>query len=370
VKAVILVGGEGTRMRPLTCNVPKPMIPVVNRPFMDHVVGLLTRHGITEIILAIQYLSSSFEQHYRDGSQLGVSFVQVREDKPLGTAGAVKNVEAHLSDTFVVFNGDIMTDLDLSAMLRFHRAKKSKVTIALTPVDDPTAYGLVELQPGGRIRRFLEKPRWEDVTSNLINAGTYIIEPEVLRYAPPGEFYMFERGLFPTLLEEGQPMFGFPSDSYWMDIGTPQKYLSVHRDVLAGRIACDLPGQEITEGVRVGEGCNIASSARIVGPVIFGDACSVGHDVHIFGPVVLGRECEISSSAVVEDSVMWDHVKLGSASSVKGSVVATGSRVEDAVTIDGGVVVGHNCGIGSGNKLANGMRVWPDTNLPPRSISF
>ncbi|MBI4304818.1 MAG: NDP-sugar synthase, partial [Chloroflexi bacterium] len=340
------------------------------RPFLDHLIHLLRRHGITEVILAIQYLSDAFEQHYQDGASLGVSVIHVREEKPLGTAGAVKNVEKHLDDTFIVFNGDILTDLDLAGMIRFHRERASKLTIALTPVEDPTAYGLVELGGGQRIRRFLEKPKWEEVTTNLINAGTYIIEPEVLRHVPAQEFYMFERGLFPGLLQLDEPMFGYPSDCYWIDIGTPQKYLDVHRHVLAGRVSCHLPGEERDNGVRTGRGCYLDPAAAVQGPVIMGDRCRVEGDARISGPVVIGNDCVIGAGATVEDAVLWNGVTVAAGATVKQAVIASNSRIENGAIICGGAVVGCNCEIGPGNTLTNGIRIWPGVSLPPNAIGF
>jgi len=236
MKAVILVGGLGTRLRPLTCNTPKPMIPLINQPFIEHVLENLRDQGIDEVILAVQYLADRFRASLGDGSRLGLKVHVIEEPEPRGTAGAVKNIEHMLDGTTFVFNGDVMTDLDLQAMLAFHHEKGSKLTIALTPVDDPTSFGLVETNPDGHIRRFLEKPRIDEVTTNMINAGTYIIEPELFRYVPPAQYYMFERGLFPVVLQTGDAMYGYPSRAYWTDIGKPQTYLEVHHDILIGKV--------------------------------------------------------------------------------------------------------------------------------------
>lgn len=370
MQAVILVGGQGTRLRPLTCNTPKPMLPVANRPFIDHVFNLLKRHGITEIILAIQYLSEAFEKYYGDGSQLGLKLVYVQEKEPLGTAGAVKNVERYLDGTFLVLNGDILTDLDLSSMIEFHREVGSKLTISLVPVDDPTAYGLVELDDSRRIRRFLEKPRWEDVTSNLINAGTYVIEPDVFRYVPPAQFYMFERGLFPVLLQTGDPIYGFPSQCYWMDMGTPEKYMAVHHDLLMGKMTDSFPGAEVSPRVWMGPDADIDLSARIVGPAIIGRDCRVGAGARLTGPVVVGDRCAIGPGAVLEDAVVWDDVAVGAQSVLQHCVVARDSRIDDGVVVGGGAVVADGCSIGAGNKLENGIRIWPGVSIPANAITF
>lgn len=270
MKAVVLVGGLGTRLRPLTCNTPKPMIPLVNQPFIEYMLTSLRDQGIDEVILAVQYLADRFRSHLGDGSRLGMKVHIVEEPHPLGTAGAVKNVEHMLDDTVFVFNGDVMTDLDLQAMLAFHRKRQSKVTISLTPVEDPTAFGLVETEADGQVRRFLEKPRPEDVTTNLINAGTYVIEPEVFRYVPAGEPHMFERGLFPNLLAANEPMFGYPSTAYWTDIGKPQTYLDVHHDILLGKMRYAFRGHEVADRVWAEGNVTIHDSATLVGPIVLG----------------------------------------------------------------------------------------------------
>ncbi|MGH2457919.1 MAG: sugar phosphate nucleotidyltransferase, partial [Chloroflexota bacterium] len=276
MKAVILVGGEGTRLRPLTLSAPKPMLPVVNRPFLEHVLDYLKGQGIQDVVLSMGYRSDVIEQHFGDGGSLGVNLSYVVEASPLGTAGGVKNVESFLDDTFLVLNGDIMTDLDLGAMIAFHREHGAKATISLAPVEDPTAYGLVETDARGLVRRFLEKPRPEDVTTNLINAGTYVLEPEVLELIPPATYHMFERGVFPDLLSRNDPIYGYPSSCYWIDIGTPAKYLSVNRDILRGQVQRVWDGLTAFNGIRIGDGAKVDPSSIIVGPVILGRGVQVG----------------------------------------------------------------------------------------------
>lgn len=223
MKGVILVGGEGTRMRPLTCNTAKAMLPVLNQPFLGHMIRYLREGGINDIIFALCYLPDNIKRYFGDGSQFGVKLTYVVEESPLGTAGGVKNAAAYLDDLFFVFNGDIVTDIDLRAMLSFHRRRKAKATIALTPVEDPSHYGVVETNAQGRVKRFIEKPPREEATTNMINAGIYILDPQVLNDVPPRTFFMFERHLFPLLLEKGVPIYGFPCDAYWIDMGTPGK---------------------------------------------------------------------------------------------------------------------------------------------------
>jgi mannose-1-phosphate guanylyltransferase len=220
MKAVVLAGGEGTRLRPLTCNQPKPMVPLLNRPFLERLLLRLKEHGVGEVALALSYLPEVVKARFGDGDGLGVRLFYPQEERPLGTAGAVKNWESHLDGTFFVFNGDIFTDLDLGEVLRFHREKQAKATIVLTPVEDPTAYGVVEMDPSGRVKRFVEKPPADQVNSRWVNAGTYVLESEVLQYIPAGQHSMFERGLFPLLVDMGIPVYGYPSRAYWLDLST------------------------------------------------------------------------------------------------------------------------------------------------------
>jgi mannose-1-phosphate guanylyltransferase len=370
VKAVILVGGEGTRLRPLTCNIPKPMIPVANRPFLEHVIDYLKQHGIAEVILSMGYKSEIIERHFGDGSQFGVKVTYVIEKSPLGTAGGVKNVEQHLDATCFVFNGDIMTDLDLQAILRAHWDKGAVVTIALTPVEDPTKYGLVETNGQGRIERFVEKPTADRVTTNLINAGTYVLERNALGRVPEGEYYMFERGLFPSLLQNGELMYSFPSDAYWVDIGTPETYLAVNRDMLRGRIARRLPGDEVQSGVWLGQNCQISASAKIVPPVYLGNGVEVGQDATITGPVVIGDNCQIGTRASIEDSVIWQNTTIGEGVLLKTCIIANDCTIADSSVVANGAIVADHCVVGSGNKLDKGVKIWPGKTIEASTITF
>ncbi len=371
MKGVILVGGLGTRLRPLTCNVPKPLIPLANRPFLEHMLVRLREQGITEVILAVQYLAEQFRAVLGDGSQLGITLTIVEEPEPRGTAGAVKHVEHLLDGTTFVFNGDVVTDLDLPQMLAFHRAQQSHTTIALTPVDDPTQFGLVEMEADRSVRRFLEKPRAEDITSNLINAGTYIIEPDVLSYIPPNEFYMFERGLFPVLLQRREPMFGFPARAYWNDIGRPHNYLEVNHDILIGKVQnVTLEGEEIAERVIASSTPDIAEGVQIVGPVVMGHNVTIERGAHIIGPTVIGNGCTIGAEATVEGSVLWQHNTVLAGATIRGSVVGNNNTIASGTVVTGGSIISDDCAIGADNRLDKGVRFWPGTVLQDSAISF
>lgn len=377
MQAVILVGGEGTRLRPLTRNRPKPMQPMANRPFMAHIFAHLARYGIRDIILSMCYLPDVIEDYFGDGQRFGVNLTYVCEETPLGTAGAVKNVEGLLHDTFLVLNGDVLTDLDLTAMLAFHRQRQAALTIALTSVEDVRAYGLVELAPDQRIERFIEKPKTlEGITTNLINAGTYILEPFTLQYAPANEFYMFERGLFPTLLTQGESLFGYPSDAYWLDIGTPQKYRQGNFDILTGSAQTIPSGKLIADGVRAGIACQIAPDAELVGPIVLGDRCVISSKARIVGPTVLGDDCVIGPGAIIERSVLWQHVEVSGATDqlpdteLRGAIVANNCVIGPGCYVGENVVISDHCLIGAENRLDCGLRLWDHHTLAPKTITF
>ena len=370
MKGIILVGGEGLRLRPLTCNVPKPMVPVVNKPFLEHLLDNLKKHHVNEVILAICYLPDAIQRHFEDGSGFGLSMTYAIEDTPLGTGGAIKNAERFLDDTFVVFNGDIFSDLDLTDMIAFHRKHNARATIALTPVEDPTAYGVVETDSRGRIKRFIEKPSRERITSNLINAGTYIFEPELLKLVPPGVFHMVERGLFPTLVEQDIPFFGYRSNSYWIDIGAPEDYLKLHHDILMGKAMARFPGKSIADDIWREDGCEIHPSAKIIGPVVFGKNCKIEKDVRISGPAVLGAGCRAGQRTTIDEAILWQNVQIGADVTVRNSVIGNNSIIGDNTWVIDSSIISDDTIIGSGNKLEHGIKIWPASTIPDNAISF
>ncbi|GAH66135.1 unnamed protein product, partial [marine sediment metagenome] len=264
------------RLRPLTYDMPKPMVPVLNRPFLEHTIAYLKKFSVENIILALSYLPGSIRDYFGDGGNLGVQLTYSVESSPLGTAGAVKNAEQYLENTLVVLNGDIFTDLDIADMLALHRHKGAKVTIALTWVDNPCAFGVVETDSDGRVQRFIEKPSPDRVTTNWINAGIYILEPEVLEHVPTGSHYMFEKGLFPLLLELGDPVYSYPFTGYWLDMGTPEQYFRLNCDLLLSKAKSALVSGLSSNEVCCDKEAIIHPSAKIVGPVIIASRCRIG----------------------------------------------------------------------------------------------
>jgi mannose-1-phosphate guanylyltransferase len=370
MKAVILVGGQGSRLRPLTCNTPKPMLPLINQPFIEWLLLRLRDQGIDEVILAVQYLADTFRTALGDGSRFGMQIHIIEEPEPRGTAGAVKYVAHLLTDTTFVLNGDVMTDLDLRAMLDFHRSSGSQVTISLTPVEDPTQFGLVETDGRQRITRFLEKPRQEDITTNLVNAGTYIIEPRVFDYVPADQFYMFERGLFPTLLQRDEPMYGFPARAYWTDIGKPQTYLDVQHDILIGRVDYRFRGREIAPRVWAEGAVTIDPGAQLVGPLVLGDDVVIESGARIIGPSVIGAGCRIGAECFIEGAVLWEQNVIGRGAQLRQCVIGRGNRIGANTQISDGAIISDVCEIGGENRLERGIRIWPGTQLNERAVSF
>ena len=349
MKAVILVGGEGTRLKPLTCHTPKAIVPILNRPFLQHMLLYLKGHGITDVILAMGYLPDPIQQCLGDGARLGVKLTYLVEKSPLGTAGAVKNAESLLDDTFLVFNGDVLTDIDLTRMLERHRAVKPQASIALTPVDNPTIYGVVETDADGHVLRFVEKPSWDKVTTNMINAGIYILEPEVLSLIPSGARFMFEHNVFPALLAKGERMLAYPSSDYWIDIGTPEKYLKVNHDLLKRW------GKEVRKEGK----SQIAPGAVIEGPVLIGQGCRIDDAVRIIGPAVLGPRCQIARGVKIEGAVVWGGSQIAEGSVLKDCVVGSCACVGSNCRIPEECVLGDNVTVPGGSKLDKGARIPP-----------
>lgn len=362
MKAVILVGGEGTRLRPLTCHTVKAMVPVLNRPFLEHMFEHLKKHNITDIILTLCYLPDCIQSYFGDGRKFGLKLTYVMEKSPLGTAGAVKNAENYLEEPFFVLNGDVFTDLDLTAMLAFHRGKKAKITIALTPVENPTLYGVVETDKQERITQFVEKPSWDKVTTNMINAGTYILQPEILNYIPPQTSYTFEHGVFPDAVRRGQSVYAYPSTAYWTDIGAPEKYLRLQYDLLRQKEKRSGGNELWIEGKS-----SIHSTAQIKGPVLIGARCVIGQEARLEGPAIIGSGCTLGARSVVQGSVLWDRVRVGQRVVLKNCIVADGSLIEDH-SIAEDCVLSHSVTVTRGCRVPPGSKVYPNTILNSATV--
>ena len=322
MKALLLVGGKGTRLHPVTYKLPKPMAPVVNRPFLEHILDWLRGHGVTDVILTTHYLPDAIADHFGDGSRHGVRLTCLQEEEPLGTGGAIKNAEHLLHDTFLVLNGDILTDIDLSAMIAYHRDQGAQATLALTWVDDPTPFGAVETSPDGRIHCFREKPKPEEVTTHYINAGVYVFEPALFQEMPSGVFSV-ERDLYPRLVGKGVPLFGYHTQGYWLDIGTVEKYLQAHQDILDGKVPARVPGRQVTPGVWADRSALIDPRAILEPPLVVGAGAQVGAGARVGSYSVLGDGSAVGEGAILNSSVVWP-----------GSVVDPGAELADCVVAD------------------------------------
>ena len=351
MKAVILVGGQGTRLRPLTCNMPKATVPLLNRPYLEHLLSYLKQHGVDDIILAMGYNPDPIKKALGDGSYLGIHLMYLVEDSPLGTAGAVKNAESFLDDTFVVFNGDILTDINLSEMIKLHKKARPKVSIALTPVDNPTIYGVIETDSNDMVHRFVEKPSWSEVTTNMINAGLYIIEPEVLQRIPPATRYMFEHHLFPGLLGDGESIYGYKSNEYWIDIGTPQKYLKAHYDLM-GKLSDSV--------IKPDKTVHIHENAVISGQVLIGNNSVIGAHSQIHGPAVIGSNCHLSQGVIFDKSVLWQNCVIGEKTIVKDCIIANRVTLENNLNLEE-CVIGDDITLRTGDRIERGASIWPES---------
>ena len=333
MKGLILAGGKGTRLRPLTVNTPKPVVPVANSPFLLYQIDLMRSGGIGEIILSLSYQPRKIEDLLKDGSDYGVWIRYAVEGTPLGTGGAFKNAEEHINSTTVVFNGDVLTSLDLGAVIALHREKKAVATIVLTRVDNPSAYGLVETSPDGWIQRFIEKPGPDEITCNTINAGIYVLEPSVLAYMPKGEAYSFERGLFPALLENKEPVLAYIMDRYWIDIGTPRKYLEVHQDILAGKFKSPRVSASALDRA------SLPAGAMVDAKSIIDQGVTIRDNVRIENSVI-GRNCKIAEGAHIVDSVIWSGNTIDTDARISGSIVGKGCYVGSSAVLRPGVILG------------------------------
>ena len=347
MRAVILAGGEGTRLRPLTLSTPKPVVPVVDRPFLRHQIDLLASAGVREVVFSVAYRPERVEAVFGDGSALGVRIRYAVEQTPLGTGGAVRHALELLDERTIVMNGDVLTDVDLADLVRRHEAERASATILLTPVPNPAAYGLVETDRGGRVLRFLEKPKPHEITTDTINAGIYVLETRVLDLIPPDVNHSIERGFFPALLARGDLVLGPVHRGYWIDIGTPEKYLQVHRDILHRRFRVALEAEAVRGGF-VAKGARVALEAELQPPFFVGPGCEVEAGARVGPDAVLVRDVRVRGGALVRDSVLWTGAEAGAHAVVETSLLGPGvsvgphALVRGALLGEGSVVSDHS----------------------------
>lgn len=364
MRAVLMAGGSGTRLRPLTCDLPKPMVPILNRPIAEHIVNLLKRHGINEIIATLYYLPDVMRDYFQDGSDFGVQMTYaVEEDQPLGTAGCVKNIAELLDDTFLVISGDSITDFDLTQAIRFHKEKGSKATLILKRVPNPIEFGVVITDEEHRIRRFLEKPSTSEIFSDTVNTGAYILEPEVLDYLPDNQESDFSKDLFPTLLAKGEPMYGYIAEGYWCDVGHLDAYREAQYDALHRKVKVDFAYEEQSPSIWVGENTYIDPSAEIEPPVLVGSNCRIGPRVRLEAGTVIGDNATIGNDADLKRPIIWNGAIIGEETHLRACVISRGTRVDRRAHILEGAVIGSLSTVGEEAQISPGVRVWPSKKI-------
>src|SRR5438552_2679274 len=368
MQAVVMAGGEGSRLRPLTINRPKPMVQIVNKPCLGHIFDHLLRHGIDEAFVTLQYLASVIQDSYGDGGGLGMRLRYTDEETPLGTGGSVRQIGDDLDGTFLVISGDALTDIDLSRIIAFHKQREAAVPLTLVHVPNPLEYGVVITNEDGRIAKFLEKPSWGEVFSDTINTGIYVMEPRVLKRYAVGEVFDFSKDLFPKLLAEGEPLFGYVADGYWTDIGSIAEYARANADLLQGKVRTAPLGRELMPGV-VGNGdVEIDPTARITGPVFLGEGAKIGAHVEIVGPTVLCDYVSVDVGAVVDRSIVWRNTYIGERAELHGAIVGRQCALKARVILEEGSVIGDHSVVGDHARVRAQVKVWPDKQVESGAV--
>jgi NDP-sugar pyrophosphorylase family protein len=340
MKAIMLAGGKGTRLRPLTIHTPKPIVPIFERPFLHYQLDLLKKvPEIDEVVLSLNYQPRRIEEIFGDGGDSGLSIRYVVEPVPLGTGGAVRYAGEALRESVVVFNGDVMTQVDLGAVIRLHRERRAKATIVLTPVDNPTAYGLVETDAAGNVQRFLEKPNADEITCDTINAGIYVLEPDTFDRIPKDVPWSIERSFFPSLIERHETFVAYVYRGYWIDIGTPEKYQQVHRDIMDGRYRA-APFNNAQHVAWVSPQARVEEGAIVEGPCFIDEGAVVKAGAHIAPYSVIGRQCHIEEHAVIDRSIIWANTRVSQEAVVRRSILGRHCHIGRSATVDDNVVLG------------------------------
>ena len=360
MKAIIMAGGEGTRLRPLTCKIPKPMVPVMDVPTLEHMINLLKKHRIIDIAMTLQYLPNKIIDYFGDGSRFGVNIAYYTEDVPLGTAGSVKNTKDFIDDTFIVLSGDALTDIDLSAAVGYHKSKNAVCTLVLKTVETPLEYGVVITDDDGKINRFIEKPGWSEVFSDKVNTGIYIIEPMAIEFVKQGTFFDFSKDLFPKLMESGMQLYGYEADGYWCDVGDIEALRQCHFDALEGKIKIEMKSKPYENGVYIGENVTIERGAYVYPPIYIGDNCRIKTGAHVGNYTILGNNVTIGENAAIGRSIVWDFADVGGGAQLQGTTVCDKVRVETGAVLYENTVIGSGCEIGAYSVIEPDTKIWND----------
>ena len=366
MQALILAGGEGTRLRPLTSTVPKPVVPLVDRPFIAFMIDWLRSHGVDDVVMSCGHLASGVRNVLGDGTAFGIRLTYVEEPRPMGTGGAVKYAEPLLQDRFLMLNGDVLTDMDLTGQIAQHEQTGARATLALTPVEDPSAYGLVRTRDGGEVTEFVEKPAPDQIDTRNISAGAYVLERSVLDLLEPEQPASIERDVFPRLVGEG--LYGYVSDGYWLDIGTPERYLEGTFDILEGTVSSDVQKRMGQAYLCVEQ--DVENAGRIIPSALVESGCRIREGARIGGRVVLERGVTVGEQTTIERAVVMQGTEIGRNCTLSGCIVGGGVRIGDDCHVDGLSVLGEGVTIGSGNVVSNGARVFPGVTLPDGALQF
>ncbi len=369
MKAVVMAGGEGSRLRPLTIRRPKPMVPIAGKPVMEHILHLLKRHGITEVVVTVQYLASNIEDYFGNGSQLGMRITYSREDVPLGTAGSVKNAEEQLTEPFLVISGDALTDYNLTDLIKYHQEKKSLATLLLAHVHNPLEYGVIITNEDGHIAQFLEKPSWGEVFSDTINTGIYMLDPQIFSYFEKNKPFDFSQELFPMMLKKGDPIYGYVAPSgYWCDVGNLSEYMRANADVLQGHVDVEIPAKNIGNNIWCEEGVEIADEAQLFGPIYLGHDCKVRAGAIIHGPSTIGHYTIVDERAQVDRSFVWNNSYIGERAELRGALVGSSTSIKSKAVMFEGSVIGDNSIIQEGAIIQPNIKIWPDKEIEAGAV--
>ncbi|MGC4376029.1 sugar phosphate nucleotidyltransferase [Fictibacillus sp. Mic-4] len=363
MKGVIMAGGKGTRLRPLTCNLPKPMVPILHKPVMEYSIELLKKYGITDIAVTVHYLPDAIKNYFGDGSEFGVNLHYFEETTPLGTAGSIKNAEEFLDERFIVISGDALTDFNLQKGIQYHEEKESLVTIFMKQVESPLEYGVIMTNKDGQIIRFLEKPSWNEVFSDTVNTGIYVLEPEIFNYIEKDVPTDFSKDLFPLLMKEERELYGYEAQGYWSDIGSLQQYRQSHYDMLDGAVNIPIPGKEFKPGVWVGNNVVIEEGAKLEKPVHIADGTVIRKGADVKSYSVIGKNNVICSKSSLKKSILWHDVYVADECELRGATIANGTLVEQGAAMYEHAVVGNHCKIGKRSTLKPEVKIWPEKEI-------
>src|SRR6202158_5455732 len=368
MKAVVMAGGEGSRLRPLTSRQPKPLVPVAGRPIMEHILLHLRRHQMRDVIATVQYLGASIRNYFGDGSEQGVSLTYSVEDSPLGTAGSVMLARQQLTEPFLVISGDALPDTDLGPAIRFPREHRALATIVLKPVPNPLEYGVVVVDEGGAVQRFIEKPSWGEVISDLANTGIYVLDPAVFDFFRPGEVSDWSGDVCPKLLKQGEHVVGWVAAGYWEDVGSHAAYVKANFDDRDGKAKVEIPRGRVGDSVWIHKDAEVSPGARIDGPALIGAGAKVRAGAWVNGPCVIGGYTTIDSGVKISNSITWDHSYIGLNSRLRGSVVCRSVTIKNGCRLEEGSVIGSDVVTGAGSTVNPNVRIWPNKEVEPGAV--